>query len=395
MDIRHLLTVEYQKIKRQTRDYVWFPRLSYDGYIFRYGITFICALFVVLFTIALPSEEYKLTAYILAALATFLTAILANGLAAVALTSSSAFIIAYMYYPWSLSINSIVIDSIVFVVLGLFMSVLLQRIKHYDAGIEFAKREKMYQHEIELLQQLNQQANKEITMREEFISIASHELKTPLTTTLLKLQVALHNVRNVTLANFSVQNLLDMLESAEHQSKRLTKMINDLLNVSIIRTGRLDLQLEECDLGDLVKEVVSRFKEKAEHEFTPLQINTSLSVIGSYDKVRLEQVISNLIANAMKYGKGKLIKIAVNRRGNQAYIIVRDHGIGIPKEKRDKIFNLFDRAGLNTEFSGLGIGLYITNQIVQAHKGRIVVRSTVNKGSEFTVELPIKTTGGA
>lgn len=255
---------------------------------------------------------------------------------------------------------------------------------------KYIAREKEYQQLVLKLHTDLLHAKDEIKARDEFLSIASHELKTPLTAMLLQLQSVLHNIRNVSLANFSVDKLLRMLDSAEQQSKRLSKMINDLLNVSLITTGKLDLEKESMDLSQTVKDVVERFTEKAKKEDTSLKVMVDEHIKGSWDKLRIEQALTNLLTNAMKYGKGKPVLIKAHKEGTHAVITVQDHGIGIPDEKLEKIFVRFERAVSKQSFEGLGVGLYITKQIVSAHHGKIRVESKEQKGSTFTLTLPLK-----
>lgn len=232
-------------------------------------------------------------------------------------------------------------------------------------------------------------AQSEIKLRDEFLSLASHELKTPLTSMLLKIQAAVHNIKNVSLANFSVANLLKMLESIETQTDRLSKMINDLLNVSLITTGKLELEKEKFDLSRTVRDVVNRFTEKLDKEGYVLKLDASKEVVGVWDKLRVEQVITNLLTNAIKYGDKKPIKVAVTNSGSSGKILVKDQGIGIPDNLQKKIFEKFERAVTSSQFQGTGVGLYITNQIVKAHKGKVHLQSKAGQGSTFIVELPL------
>lgn len=255
--------------------------------------------------------------------------------------------------------------------------------------LAYKQKEKEYLELISQLQKENVQQQKEIKSRDEFLSIASHELKTPLSAMLLQIQTALHNIRNVSLANFSVEKLLNMLQSTEQQSKRLSKMINDLLNVSLIRTGRLDLEKENVDLGQLVKDVVDRFSEKGEREGSPLYLTSNEKVVGNFDKLRIEQAVTNLVSNAIKYGDHEPIEIHVGKKDNIGKITVIDHGIGIPKDRQERIFERFERAVSNHNYKGLGVGLYITRHIVHTHNGRITLESNPNSGSKFTIDLPL------
>ena len=235
-------------------------------------------------------------------------------------------------------------------------------------------------------------AQKEIQARDQFLAIASHELKTPVTSMLLQVQTAIHNIRNVSLANFSVANLLKMLEGTEQQSQRLSKMVNDLLNLSLITTGRIELELEETVMAKVVKDVAENFSEKMKRENNSITVTADKPVIGTWDKVRIEQAVSNLISNAIKYGKNKPIIITVSHANNEAVLTVEDQGIGMSSEQQKKIFERFERAVNSKDYQGLGVGLYITNQIVKAHHGKIYVHSKPNDGSVFVIELPLKQT---
>lgn len=275
---------------------------------------------------------------------------------------------------------------------GLFIGIVIEKAKKNDKVTEYKQREKEY---MELLMQMQEKyvkGQEEIRARDEFLSIASHELKTPLTSMILQLQTVLHNIRNVSLANFSVENLLKMLDNAEQQSKRVSKMINDLLNVSLITTGRLDLEREETDLVEVVKEVIDSFSEKTKREGYTIKFHADKQVIGIWDKMRISQVVTNLLSNAIKYGEKKPIEISVTHHGNIGKLIVKDHGIGIPAEEQDKVFARFERAiaAKSKVYQGLGVGLYITQQIVVAHEGSIHVESEPGYETTFTVELPLK-----
>jgi signal transduction histidine kinase len=232
-------------------------------------------------------------------------------------------------------------------------------------------------------------AHGEIKARDNLMSIASHEFKTPLTTMLLQIQTALHNIKNVSLANFSVENLLKMLENVENQTTRLSKMINDLLNLSLVTTRKIELEKEELDLSEITKNVVENFREKLTKEGYELQLESDKSVKGYWDKIRLEQAIGNLLTNAIKYGDKKPIQVKVANGDSTAKVTVRDQGIGIPKDQQERIFSLFERSSLVKNYEGLGVGLYITSRIIEAHNGKIHLKSKPENGSTFTIELPL------
>lgn len=283
-----------------------------------------------------------------------------------------------------------IINSAFFLLEGLLISLAIEYYKHTQKDTAYRRQEKKYQYTIEQLEREKIKIQEDIKSRDEFLSIASHELRTPLTTMLLQLQTALYNVRNVSLANFSVQNLLSMLESTEHQSKQLAKMINDLLNVSLITTGRLTLELEKVDLSAVTKDVTARFSEKLLQNGQKITVKSEKNISIYADKLRLEQVLTNLISNAIKYGNTKPINVEVSQRNGSGTISIEDHGIGIAPDKKKMIFARFKRAVTSPRYEGLGVGLYIAQQIVLAHDGSIAVESRPGKGTTFVVKLPVK-----
>lgn len=236
---------------------------------------------------------------------------------------------------------------------------------------------------------LYSEAQEALRARDEFLSIASHELKTPLTSILLHLQTMLRSISKNSSEKDMQEHLSEMLESTERQAKRMSRLINELLNVSVVSTGRLQLDKEDVVLADLVKEVSDHFKIQIEHFNCKLDLDLDQSVKGYWDKIRIEQVISNLFSNALKYGNGKPIHITVKREGDNACFIIKDQGIGIDPKYRKAIFERFKRAVSEKNYRGLGLGLYIGKQIVQAHGGTIELKTMKGKGSTFIVSLPL------
>jgi signal transduction histidine kinase len=167
-------------------------------------------------------------------------------------------------------------------------------------------------------------------------------------------------------------------------------MVNDLMNVSLITTGKLELEKEEMDLGDLVNNVISKMEDKAHAEGYDINTDIEDGVVGNWDHARLEQVVTNLFSNAIKYGKRNPIDIAVFSRSDYAKLVVKDKGIGIPKDLKGKLFNRFERGTNAHQFEGLGVGLYLCHQIIKAHGGTIEVKSAPEKGSTFTIMLPLE-----
>ncbi len=220
--------------------------------------------------------------------------------------------------------------------------------------------------------------------RDEFLSIASHELKTPLTSLKLQSQMFKRHVDRKDTEAFSPERIQRFMAEADKQVSRLTRLVDDMLDISRIRTGRLSISTEQVEISNVVKEVVDRMKP----HFTSLEIENLEEGEVLCDRLRIEQVITNILNNALRYGKGNPVKVALRRNGEAMEISVTDQGMGIPDNFKDKIFSRFQRAVPASEVSGLGLGLYIAKQIVEAHQGKISVASQLDKGSCFTVQIP-------
>ncbi len=258
--------------------------------------------------------------------------------------------------------------------------------------IEMKKREDELKELIRLEKNAREKAEEAIRARDEFLSITSHELKTPLTTIILRIQQTLDSILNQSLANFSGEKLVNSLNIAQAQTKRLQLLIKDLLNFSLITTGKLELDLRESDLVIIVRETVNRFQDHLLIAGCELKLTSDEKVKGLWDQIRIEQAVSNLLTNAVKYGEGAPIEIDIKKNNhNKVLITVADNGIGIDPKKQGIIFDRFKRAiGNQEKFQGLGIGLFIVKQIVSAHGGKISVKSKLGKGSRFIMELPIR-----
>lgn len=163
-----------------------------------------------------------------------------------------------------------------------------------------------------------------------------------------------------------------------------------MLDISRIRSGMLSLERKKVNLGELVRDVLERMKSQfiGAGCGSPILKNFT-DVQGDWDAMRIEQVVINLLTNAIRYGAGKSISVSLECSNSKAWLRVKDHGIGVAKHSQEKIFNRFERAVDANNFSGLGLGLYISKQIIEAHGGRIWVESELGKGSTFFVELPL------
>jgi signal transduction histidine kinase/DNA-binding response OmpR family regulator len=222
-----------------------------------------------------------------------------------------------------------------------------------------------------------------VRVRDDFLSIASHELRTPLTPLRLQTQV----LRRLLSESGPPprEKVMSSLDTLDRQTERLARLVSDLLDVSRITVGKLTLHREAIDLAELARDVVERYAPASR---SPIGLQAR-SASGSWDRARLEQVATNLLANAIKYGEGKPIDVVVEPTDREALLVVRDRGIGIAPQDTERIFNRFERATSATAYGGLGLGLYIAQQIATAHGGKISVESTPGEGATFTVALPL------
>jgi len=232
---------------------------------------------------------------------------------------------------------------------------------------------------------LYSQAQAAISIRDEFLTIASHELRTPVTA----LQLQLQNLRRILEPREGASKAAHLkLTTAQRQAERLSKLIEGLLDVSRISAGRLLFNLEEINLAELVSSVVEQFQEEAARAGCQLVVRADESVTGRWDRLRVEQLLGNLLSNALKYAPGKPVTVCVGAKGDLARLVVADQGIGIPQEDLPRIFGRFERAVSSRHYGGLGLGLFVSQRIVEGHGGCIEVTSRPGVGSTFTVWLP-------
>src|SRR6185369_10651952 len=228
-----------------------------------------------------------------------------------------------------------------------------------------------------------------VAARDEFIAVAAHELRTPLTTLTLVIDHLVAPVLQPTTELGSVQVQIQHLLALKRQVDRLTVLAGEMLDVSRITSGgSLGLRPGPVDLRDLALEVISRFDLEIQRRRVTVVIDAPDSVPGIWDAARLDQVITNLFSNALKYGLGRPIEVSVRAEPSRALLVVRDHGIGIPQEDQARILGPFAHAVAVRHHEGLGLGLWIAREILNANGGRIKVDSRPGEGSTFTVELP-------
>ncbi len=225
--------------------------------------------------------------------------------------------------------------------------------------------------------------------REEFLSIASHELRAPVSTMLLNLAMLKELLRDRTAVRDQAR-VERKVDQAVKQTNRLTALIEQLLDLTRVASGKLELDVKRVDLCRMVQEVCERFSEYADRSGAKLVFSANGPVEGEWDPVRLEQVAGNLVSNAVRHGGRGAIEVEVHAHAGRAALVVRDHGPGIAPDVLPRIFERFERAAGSRGAGGLGLGLYIARQIVEAHGGSIRVASTLGEGAAFIVELPVR-----
>jgi signal transduction histidine kinase len=239
----------------------------------------------------------------------------------------------------------------------------------------------------EELQDAKAQLQRAVSMRDDFMSMIAHELRNPLNSVYLQAQLR----RKMLSASKPPDShaMLKMVERDERQIRSMVRLLDDMLDVSRARTGRLSMAPSPFDLASSVTAVVEAFQDQASAAGVVLTIAAPDSLPIDGDEFRIEQVVTNLLTNALRYGGGKPVAVTVAASGNEALVSVRDQGRGIAEEDQERIFEQFERTDGAADVPGLGLGLYIARQIAQAHQGRLEVRSRAGEGAEFILSLPL------
>ncbi|WP_309889682.1 ATP-binding protein [Archangium sp.] len=232
---------------------------------------------------------------------------------------------------------------------------------------------------------LYHESQEAIRLRDEFLAVAAHELRTPLTTLGLQLGTLVQRARRETSSDMP-----ERLERGLRQVRRLGTLVEMLLDVSRLATGELPLALESVDLGEVVDEVLERFEAEALAVGCAVRLETASGVIGQWDRIRVEQVVSAVLANAFKFGPRQPVEVRVGRGERTARVVVEDRGIGIPEEQLERIFERFGRAVSSRSYGGLGLGLYLARRVAEAHGGRVWAEQRPGGGARFTLELPLE-----
>jgi PAS domain S-box-containing protein len=226
-----------------------------------------------------------------------------------------------------------------------------------------------------------------VRARDEFLGQAGHELRTPLTSLKLQIQSFQAAAKKAQAEDSALAGLLPKLDRVERQVKRLEVLTNALLDISRINTGRMKLELAEVNLGELTRTAVAHTLEQSPASAGRVIVDVE-QVTGRWDAFRLEQVVTNLLSNALKYGGEQPVKLTVCAEGEEAVLTVSDRGIGIPPEDQARIFERFERAVSGRHYPGVGLGLWIVREVVHALGGTVTLDSRTGEGTTFTVRLP-------
>jgi PAS domain S-box-containing protein len=227
--------------------------------------------------------------------------------------------------------------------------------------------------------------------RDEFLSIASHELRTPITSLQLTMQILARQIDKGVKAALTPEHIQEVTRLSQKQITQLVRLMDDMLDVSTVESGRMHFNFEHCDLREVVRTAIDVCSPQFAVRDVRLRVDMDAILFVRGDFKRLTQVVTNLLTNSLKYGSEKPVTLSVSGDENSAYVKVEDQGIGIESEHIGRIFDRYERAISANDVSGLGLGLYIGNQIVVAHHGRIEVKSEIGRGTTFTVVLPLET----
>lgn len=233
---------------------------------------------------------------------------------------------------------------------------------------------------LQVLRNALKKANEAVALRDDFLSLISHELKTPLTALKLNLNIVQHIQREENSESFAQSQI----DSSIRQVNRLERLIVAMMDLTLFDSGQLILMKKNCDLKKIILEVMSNLESKTV-KFIPAEGNFQ----GHWDHIRIEQIVSNILHNAIKYGHGKPIEIEIGSEGTSVWFSVRDQGPGIELNDQKKIYERFQRFNTCTDVQGLGLGLYLTKKLVEVHSGEITLQSKPGDGSLFKVRLPV------
>lgn len=243
---------------------------------------------------------------------------------------------------------------------------------------------------VEKLQTTQAELQRAVRVRDDFMSMVSHELRTPLNTLYLETQVRKMHLAKGNLKPFTAEQLPTLIERDQRQIQNMVRLIDDMLDVTRLRRDALSIRPKPFDLTALARRVIDNLAQQADAAGSQITLDAPFEVPGVWDEFRIEQVLTNLLTNALRYGGGKPVQVEVAQNEGVATMSVRDRGIGVAEADQERIFEQFERTDDSRKHAaGLGLGLYITREIVRAHGGTIALESVAGEGSLFEVTLPL------
>ncbi|MGI4849924.1 MAG: hybrid sensor histidine kinase/response regulator [Janthinobacterium lividum] len=252
-------------------------------------------------------------------------------------------------------------------------------VKRQVAALEESRRE---------LHATQAELERSIKMRDDFMSIVAHELRTPLNTLYLESQLRGLDIDRDNMAAFEKEKLRKMVARDGRQIQSMVRLINDMVDVSRIRSGKLSLRPEPGELAGLLGRIAGDIEQRFAAAGNRIELQLPGPVHGVWDEFRLEQIIMNLLTNALRYGGPKPVELTLTVDGERAHVIVRDQGAGIAAADQQRIFAPFERVDHRDTRDGLGLGLYIARQLAESHGGSLEVESEAGKGATFRLTLP-------
>ena len=267
---------------------------------------------------------------------------------------------------------------------NVFVALCQQRheVKRQVEALEESRRE---------LRATQAELERSLKMRDDFMSIVAHELRTPLNTLYLETQVRSLQLDKGNMDAFSEEQLRKMVARDGRQIQSMIRLINDMVDVSRIRSGKLSIRPAQTELSALLERIVADLSQRTEAAGGTIAVEAPQQVEGVWDEFRVEQIIINLLTNALRYGGSKPVKVTLAQADGRAEIVVRDQGVGIAPDDQARIFDPFERAGTKDVRDGLGLGLYIARQLAESHGGTLEVDSAPDQGSAFSLTLPLQT----
>jgi signal transduction histidine kinase len=261
-----------------------------------------------------------------------------------------------------------------------------REMRHQMEALERSRREQEV-----LLRELNAtqaELQRSLRMRDEFMSLVAHELRTPLNTLFLETQMRSLQLKRGNMPAFNAEQMGNMIKRDERQIKSMIRLIDDMLDVSRMKSGTLSIRPGKVELMALLERVVNDLSLAAAAAGCNLLLLPHAPVEGWWDEFRIEQVVVNLLTNALRYGGGGEVEVSVRQEGCHAVIDVSDHGKGIAPDFIERIFEPYERGAKSGEPKGLGLGLYISRQLATSHGGQLTASSVPGQGATFSLSLP-------